>query len=234
MYFLETVTFPLKNHWTSNARDYTVLSTHDKDSIIQFMSKLKETSGNVSFYIEGRDKPVKVKDLFKVRFQNLLKDSSTHCVGCKCQLDHFRLERNYLGYHFNAYTSEGQMLTCDHVIPKSEGGEDTLENTQLLCEACNSHKKSMPMEEFMKEVNKVSVKVKSDNTVLRKDIKSNLSAFKNLSILSETDIKKGRVRVNIEVVEILPKYLITRYIKNLKKQLAKLKIYVQDLKVEIH
>ena len=44
-----------------------------------------------------------------------------HCSGCK---QHFRI-RN---------------LTIDHIIPKSTGGTDHIENLQLLCAACNSTK----------------------------------------------------------------------------------------------
>ena len=31
-------------------------------------------------------------------------------------------------------------LTIDHVVPRSRGGTDHLENLQLLCAACNSIK----------------------------------------------------------------------------------------------
>ena len=34
-------------------------------------------------------------------------------------------------------------LTLDHIIPKSKGGEDLLENLQLLCRSCNTKKKDI-------------------------------------------------------------------------------------------
>ena len=42
---------------------------------------------------------------------------------------------NGCGTHFKA-----QNLTVDHIIPKSKGGTDHLENLQLLCGHCNSVK----------------------------------------------------------------------------------------------
>ena len=37
-------------------------------------------------------------------------------------------------------------FTIDHVIPRSRGGDDHLDNLQLLCGACNSLKGDRPQE----------------------------------------------------------------------------------------
>lgn len=43
--------------------------------------------------------------------------------------------------HLNFYTydvnGEEAMLTWDHVVPKAEGGDNTQQNAQCLCEICN-------------------------------------------------------------------------------------------------
>jgi hypothetical protein len=38
---------------------------------------------------------------------------------------------------YKLYTDDGEMLTVDHVIPKSKGGQNNLSNYQLLCRECN-------------------------------------------------------------------------------------------------
>ena len=48
------------------------------------------------------------------------------------------------GYHLNLYalTSEGKevLMTKDHILPKSLGGPDTIENMQTMCTCCNMKK----------------------------------------------------------------------------------------------
>lgn len=47
-------------------------------------------------------------------------------------------------YHFNLYAirEDGteEMLTKDHIIPRSKGGRDCLENYQTMCRTCNCRK----------------------------------------------------------------------------------------------
>jgi 5-methylcytosine-specific restriction endonuclease McrA len=46
-------------------------------------------------------------------------------------------------YHFNLYCVEGDIqiqMTKDHIIPKSRGGKDRIENMQTMCATCNRNK----------------------------------------------------------------------------------------------
>lgn len=44
------------------------------------------------------------------------------------------------GFHVDVYTADFEMMTIDHIIPKSKGGENTLENLQPMCNTCNAKK----------------------------------------------------------------------------------------------
>ena len=41
------------------------------------------------------------------------------------------------------------IMQIDHIVPKSKGGNDDIENLQLLCSTCNATKGSLPMEQFL-------------------------------------------------------------------------------------
>jgi 5-methylcytosine-specific restriction endonuclease McrA len=71
------------------------------------------------------------------------------CVCIKCGLVgwYFSLEKHGNDttgkFHFNLYgVKDGKpvMMTKDHIVPKSKGGSDRLENLQPMCVDCNSKK----------------------------------------------------------------------------------------------
>jgi hypothetical protein len=71
----------------------------------------------------------------------------TTCVRCGLKGDRFCLERTSgqnNRYHFNLYGTDEEgrdiMITKDHIIPRSKGGEDSLDNYQPMCILCNGHK----------------------------------------------------------------------------------------------
>lgn len=67
------------------------------------------------------------------------------CKKCGETGTHFAVERPLFSeddrtWHLNLYSDNDIMLTFDHVMPKSRGGPNTIENAQTLCYACNQEK----------------------------------------------------------------------------------------------
>jgi hypothetical protein len=81
-----------------------------------------------------------------VRLPTFVKHGTT-CVTCKLPASFFAVERRggqTTRYHLNLYgvNDKGMdvLFTHDHILARSAGGLDTLENTQTMCSPCNSHK----------------------------------------------------------------------------------------------
>lgn len=83
--------------------------------------------------------------MISLRYRTFLK--SLECVSCSIKGEYFIMERN-LGstgrFHFNLFAVDECMneiiMTKDHIIPKSKGGSDDLDNLETMCYICNEHK----------------------------------------------------------------------------------------------
>lgn len=70
------------------------------------------------------------------------------CVCCGLKGKYFWLEQNKyqqgMTYHFNLYGIDDDgnevQLTKDHIIPKSKGGKNYVDNYQTMCDRCNMNK----------------------------------------------------------------------------------------------
>ena len=69
------------------------------------------------------------------------------CVGCGIKGKFFAVEKSSSrseGHHLNLYAVDSEddevLMTKDHIIPKSLGGPETLENFQTMCTICNNKK----------------------------------------------------------------------------------------------
>lgn len=96
--------------------------------------------------IELEGDPVKV---YSVRLR-CFKEHGITCVFCGLKGEYFAKERRTSSepWHLNLYgfTKTGMevLLTKDHVIPKSKGGPNTLDNMQTACAICNAAKGNDP------------------------------------------------------------------------------------------
>lgn len=68
------------------------------------------------------------------------------CCNCKVKGEFFYKEKDQLSksYHFNLYGVDNNgdeiLITKDHIIPRSKGGQNTLRNYQTMCTICNQKK----------------------------------------------------------------------------------------------
>jgi 5-methylcytosine-specific restriction endonuclease McrA len=84
---------------------------------------------------------VKVESLRLLTF----KAKGIKCSCCGIEGKFFALERKEYDKvpHFNMYAEkdgERVLMTKDHIIPKSKGGKDRIENMQTMCWRCNRNK----------------------------------------------------------------------------------------------
>ena len=72
----------------------------------------------------------------------------TACVRCGREGTYFMLESRSpeIKAHLNLYGEENGkivLFTKDHILPRSKGGRDAMENYQVMCSPCNGKKGSM-------------------------------------------------------------------------------------------
>lgn len=64
------------------------------------------------------------------------------CVCCSMEAYYFVVTRSIdgRGQHKDLYSKDFELLTVDHIMPKSRGGSEKLHNKQPMCEKHNSQK----------------------------------------------------------------------------------------------
>lgn len=59
---------------------------------------------------------------------------------CKKKGHYFLMTTQNGGIHLDIYTKNLELMTVDHIIPKSKGGPMTLDNLRPMCRTCNSRR----------------------------------------------------------------------------------------------
>jgi len=110
--------------------------------------------GHVKSIVDGKTRYEKLRynfdgDEIKMSSQRLyvFKEKGCDCVTCGIKGAFFAKEKHSeydRNYHFNLYALDEDgnevLMTKDHIIPRSKGGLDVIENYQPMCTRCNEKK----------------------------------------------------------------------------------------------
>lgn len=116
------------------------IKTYEVNSILEYFSNV----------FTGKNRVRKEFDnvIVQVRFDKFETfKKSTDCMGCQLKGEFFALEKDNLMeedvYHFTLYGIKDDKeinMTIDHVLPKSKGGTNEIQNLQTMCYTCNERK----------------------------------------------------------------------------------------------
>lgn len=136
------------------------------------------------------------------------KEKGCECVSCRRKGTHFRLQDNGKDPHFGFWTDDDVEMTKDHIIPRSYGGFDHVDNMQPMCSRCNKSKRnSFTEEDFIRGLGSMTYEEalkKQKIAQIEKDSESHpeLSKFKDMTqkIFPETGsvLKRLKTIRNIE------------------------------------
>jgi len=94
--------------------------------------------------MDGNVYSVKLSSTRLLNFKRSLVCSSCGRIGVVFRAEQTRADaRAGTNPHLNLYSSDGELMTHDHIVPLSKGGpRDDMENTQTMCAGCNCKKGS--------------------------------------------------------------------------------------------
>lgn len=120
-----------------------VFTIEDAEAII----KEKSISSPCNNHIETHQESVVIEgfDVYprSLRYKTFIEKGYT-CVCCGRKGAYYALECNEKlnpnRAHFNLYSEDDVLMTKDHILPKSKGGKDCIDNMQTMCVICNKQK----------------------------------------------------------------------------------------------
>ena len=140
--------------------------------------------------------------------KDLITRDGNFCKQCNKIPEYFALGKdNSNRWHldlYGVYNNDIYMFTIDHIYPKSKGGENKLENYQLLCKPCNEFKSDYVEGEnnniFKKTINSKYLNNKLYS--LNQQIKGVLLKIKNHKLICIKKQKNFTIGKEYDIVDI--------------------------------
>lgn len=119
--------------------------------------------------------------------------SNPYCVACGLQGTRMLLDKNPgdLTPHFNFYAVENDrlvLMTKDHILPKSKGGNDELSNYSTCCAICNNLKGDHDLS--YDQVRRLRLLENNHNKLPRKELRNLIN--KTREEMSQSNIAQRR------------------------------------------
>lgn len=110
----------------------------DLNTVFDILVHTTGKNGKKKAYINNEK--IKVSSLRLTTF----KEKGVKCHSCERVGSHFRLQMTDMAttFHLALWSEDGVEMTKDHIVPKSLGGYDHLNNMQTMCEECNRDKRN--------------------------------------------------------------------------------------------
>ncbi len=126
---------------------YIHLQSHDPDDILFLVGPENDP---IEVNVGGQVQLIKVRSNRLQCFKRSKVCVECGLVGTIMSVDTFTTNSDRQGFHFNLYgekDGESRLMTKDHIIPKSKGGPDHLDNLQTMCDHCNCRKGNISPDE---------------------------------------------------------------------------------------
>ncbi len=139
--------------------------------------------------------------------RDLIERDGNRCLGCGAIPMYFALGKDKMGrWHMDLYggnIDDDHMFTIDHIHPKSKGGQNIMNNYQLLCKICNEDKSdSVDGEESSQKINVKRLYIDKKLTSLSEQIKGVLYKIKNKDIICINEVDGFTLGQQYEILDI--------------------------------
>ena len=138
-----------------------------------------------------------------MRYKNFFTHGYKCCV-CGKEGTYFYLDvdekQNKNRGHFNLYADDGTLMTKDHIVPKSKGGKNHINNYQTMCCQCNTNKGNIMPKIY--DANMIKEKRPSlyygNNRFLSFDSAVNfaINQIMKINVIKLTDTELSQIRKN--------------------------------------